>query len=321
MSDLKNILIVGAGPMAAAYYQVLKAQGYYPYVICRSQRSVDNFFHLTGCKPQIIAIPDICSQVTDLKHAIVCVDIPGLSPVAEELLKAGIKNVLVEKPLALSLRQIDHLANLKIKYNSNVYVAFNRRFYSSIIQLEKNIKDDGGITSLRFDFTEWSHRILSANLDKQVLQRLIIANSSHVIDLAFYMIGLPELSQFQAMSVRSLPWHTSGSIFNGFGLTCKNIPFSYSSDWNSASRWSLEIFTPKSSYLLKPLETLSQVKKGSTQTTNIPSTSTLDSDFKPGLFLQCDAFLNHSLQERLSTIEQYRDLFLVLCKIGNYDHD
>ena len=43
-----------------------------------------------------------------------------------------------------------------------------RRFYFSVLLGEKMIFEDGGITSLYFEFTEWSHQIKLLKIKRSI---------------------------------------------------------------------------------------------------------------------------------------------------------
>ena len=84
--------------------------------------------------------------------------------------------------------------------------------------------------------------------DVSVLNKWVISNSSHVLDTVFYLIGNPETLKCQINGQNKIKWHPSGSIFSGFGISSKNIPFSYQANWNSAGRWSIEVLTKKEDF-------------------------------------------------------------------------
>ena len=58
--------------------------------------------------------------------------------------------------------------------------------------MKELISRDGKILSVNFEFTEWSHKILSKRRNIQVLKHWLIGNSSHVIDLVFHLCGRPK---------------------------------------------------------------------------------------------------------------------------------
>ncbi len=60
-------------------------------------------------------------------------------------------------------------------------------------QLQNYIAEDGGALSINFDFTEWSHKIKYLKNSGLAKRRWLVANSSHVIDLAFHLGGKPKI--------------------------------------------------------------------------------------------------------------------------------
>ena len=198
--------------------------------------------------------------------------------------------------------------------NSKIFIAYNRRFYSSINKLSKEIEKDGGIQSVNFEFTEWTHTFGKHTHDLNVLNKWVISNSSHVLDTVFYLIGNPETLKCQINGQNKIKWHPSGSIFSGFGISSKNIPFSYQANWNSAGRWSIEVLTKKRRFFLKPLEELFYQNVGSVEIKALKIDKRLDTKYKPGLFLQTQAFLNRehvklkNLKDQIHSLKTYNKI-------------
>ena len=118
--------------------------------------------------------------------------------------------------------------------------------------------------------------------------------------MAFFMGGWPQ--KITALKTGRLKWHPDGSIFVGIGISGKKAPFSYHANWESAGRWSIEIITPKNKLIFRPLEKLQIQKYGSMAIEDVLLDDKLDTDFKPGLYKQVEAFLkNH---KKLLTIEE-----------------
>ena len=197
----------------------------------------------------------------------------------------------MEKPGALYLSELESLHELSANKNAKVFIAYNRRLYSSVFKLRKSVESDG-ITSAVFEFTEWSHKIRLLKKAPGVKERLLLVNSTHVIDLVFDLIGLPAEGKWHGWHVGSLDWHPASARFHGAGLSELGIPFSYHADWESAGRWAVEISTRKNKYILRPLESLQVVPLGSVESRSVELCNQLDLKFKPGLFLQCESFLN-----------------------------
>lgn len=176
-------------------------------------------------------------------------------------------------------------------------------------------KEDGGITSCHFEFTEWSHVIEKLNKDASVFEHWFLGNSTHVVDLVFHLIGVPkELSTFVS---GALPWHRSGSIFCGAGLSETDVPFSYHANWAAPGRWSLEVLTSKRRLIFKPLEELRVVELGRVNEQVIELDDELDKVYKPGLYLETKEFLDGNLSNHCSLANQVK-LLDSYYKMANY---
>jgi len=162
------------------------------------------------------------------------------------------------------------------------------------------IKKDGGVTSFNFDFTERSYAVEKLSQSDKIKREWFIQNSSHVIDMAFYMGGWPK--KISTYKKGGLSWHPSGSVYSGAGVSETEALFSYHADWDSAGRWSIEIITPKTKLIFRPLEKLRIQKYGSMATEDYPLKDGLDINFKPGLYKQVEAFFKN--QGELLTIQE-----------------
>ena len=61
-----------------------------------------------------------------------------------------------------------------------------------MIKAQEHIKRDGGVKSFNFDFTEWTNKVGKLVTNKKVLKNWFLLNSTHVVDLAFYLGGVPK---------------------------------------------------------------------------------------------------------------------------------
>jgi predicted dehydrogenase len=316
---MQKVLLIGAGYMASEYLKVLKYLNCDVTIVSRSEGKINllkkdfpNYIYYTK------GIEDYLRSVTELPNFVInTVNVASLRNVSLEVLKAGVKNLLIEKPGDLVIGGLKKLNNASIKKSANVFIAYNRRFYSSIGELKKQIIIDGGITNCHFEFTEWIHTIDPTIYEKETLTKWIIANSSHVIDSVFHLIGFPKDLNAIVGGLNEIIWHPSGSVYTGSGISEKQIPFSYNSDWSSAGRWSIEIFTNKRRFYLKPMEKLFEQKKGSITISEIYLDDQLDKNFKPGLYKQTLAFLNSDFSNLVSIDEQIR-AFRFYEKIAGY---
>lgn len=303
---LKHTLLVGAGAMAIEYAKVLKAQGIQFTCIGRNSASAEVFFNKTGIHAKTGGIRNYLNQNSKLpSSAIVCVSVDQLSQVTLELLNYGVKYILVEKPGGIKLEDIKKLAEESTKQNATLYVAYNRRFYSSTLQARDFIMEDGGVQSFMFDFTELGHILEKTKINNIIKENWFLANSTHVIDLAYYLGGEP--LSLHSNTSGSLSWHPSGSIYSGAGITKNGALFSYHANWNAPGRWRIELVTKKRRLLLQPLEELHIQKLGSFNYEKVTFEDDIDLLYKPGLFRLVESFFDNRKDKQLVSIsEQYR---------------
>jgi predicted dehydrogenase len=316
-----SVLLVGSGFMAKEYLLVLSAMKKKVIVVGRGNEKIElleqefpEFTFYSGGLDKYLKV-----HLTVPDFAINASSISQLGITTKQLILAGVKSILVEKPGDLLLKGLKEIEDLTQESNTQVFIAYNRRFYSSVQKLKEEVFIDGGIQSVHFEFTEWVHIIDRNKFDLEVLNKWIVSNSSHVIDTVFFLIGNPKNMQNIVMGQGLIPWHKSGSVFIGMGVSDQNIPFSYHSNWCSAGRWSIEISTSKRRFYLKPMEKLAQQILGSVSVEDIKLDDTLDSNYKPGLFIQVQDFLCGK-KERLCTIEgQRKNYEEIYMKIGSFN--
>lgn len=301
MSDNLNVLLIGAGNMGKEYGKVLNDLGVSYCVVCRSDESASKFDEELGVMPTSGGLENYLKQVNEIPDAaIVAVNVEFLSSTVIELLDQGIKEILVEKPAGLNREEISRVYEVSEKRDANVYVAYNRRFYASTKKALEIIKEDGGVSSFNFEFTEWAFQIEKTSHAPEVKEEWLLANSTHVIDLAFFLGGYPkEMCSFNS---GSLDWHRRASKYVGAGLTDKGIPFSYQANWDAPGRWAVEILTDEHRLYFKPMEKLAIQNKGSVVVEDVEIDDQLDIDFKPGLYKQVEAFLYDKNDDKLLTI-------------------
>tara|TARA_B100000029_G_scaffold453450_1_gene479237 strand:+ start:9352 stop:10317 length:966 start_codon:yes stop_codon:yes gene_type:complete len=312
---IKKVLLIGTGYMAKEYAKVIiklvKKDNL--TVIGRGAKNNKNFYNEFGIKPKNNLNEYLINKSNNYNYAIVAVGIEELYDVCKILIKFKIKNILLEKPGALYLKQLVDLIRLQKKYKNRIHIAFNRRYYNSTIEAKKLIILDGGIKSFKFDFTERSHLISREKTSIDVKQQWFMANSIHVIDLAFYLGGLPR--KIINYSYDKVSWHRNGAIFTGSGISKKNALFSYHANWKTPGRWSLDFFTSNKHLIFKPLEELSFINRKFKET-KINFKDKDDFLFKPGLYKMTNVFLKGtktslpSLKDHTLNIKKYYRFFL-----------
>lgn len=303
MSDNVRVLLIGPGSMGKEYCKVLKSMQFEPIVIGRSVQSAKAFEEemeipvISGGLKQGL---ERISQVPT--HAIAAVSINQLADTTKLLMEYGIKNILVEKPAGMDREEIQSICDMAEKTGSHVFVAYNRRFYSSTEKALQIIEEDGGVTSFHFEFTEWGHVIEKTKHPSEVKENWFLANSTHVADLAFFLGGFPE--ELCTYVKGSLDWHTKGSIYAGAGISKEGALFSYQANWEAPGRWGVEILTKKHRLYFKPMEELAVQEIGSVAVNKVEIDDARDQMYKPGFYKQIEAFIKNIDDHRKLTIKK-----------------
>jgi len=270
--------------MAVEHVRALLAHGIPPADVVVAARRIDRAEHLAAAH----GVRAVALDEARASTGIVAVAEDALVPVSRMLLERGTTRLLVEKPGALSAKELGELAS-----HDGIFVAYNRRFYPSVVRARELVEQDGGAVAATFDFTEIERLVLAdaerRDLPDAVLQRWGLANSLHVIDLAFFLAGHPiELSADRG---GSLPWHAAGARFSGSGTTDRGALFAYLATWDGAGRWSVEVTTSARRLVLRPLEELREQLRGSFEVSPVEVEVSTE-DVKPGLAGQLTAFLD-----------------------------
>jgi predicted dehydrogenase len=310
-----KVWLIGAGPHAIAYAKVLIALNIKFQVIGRGHKSATLFKQSTGVDVHADGLLNALSNLPIPDTAIVAVSFEQLASVVVELMKAGVAKVLLEKPGGLSLNEISYIQSVATQYNSRVWIAYNRRFYASTEYMLKLIEEDGGAISSVFEFTEWASSINSWLVPEKVKEALLIANSSHVIDLAFYVCGLP--MEWKFWHSGKLSWHSNAARYCGAGVTDRGVLFSYHADWEAPGRWGLEVLTRKRRIILRPMEKLNVMWLGSNNIEETAIDDSFDIKFKPGLYKQVEAFINDK-HDKFCTLEMQVKMIGLYSEMAGY---
>lgn len=301
--------------MAQDYARVLQGLGVPFEVIGRGITSAQKFEKTIGHRVRTGGLADALRADKAPEKVIVAVGIEQLARTTSELLRAGVKRIMVEKPAGLDLAEIENLNQLTLDSKASVLLGYNRRFYGSVQHAREYILEDGGILSAQFEFTEWSHVITPLKKAKGVKKRWLLGNSTHVIDLAFHLIGRPV--DWNYWHAGSIDWHPAAARFTGAGITEHNVMFSYLADWQAPGRWGIELLTAKRRLILRPIEKLQITLLGSNKTEAVEPCDNLDQAYKPGLYRQTEAFLKGN-DKLFSTLPEQVENVRIYSKMAGY---
>tara|TARA_A100001011_G_scaffold347150_1_gene384040 strand:+ start:276 stop:1244 length:969 start_codon:yes stop_codon:yes gene_type:complete len=316
-SPSENLWLIGTGYMGLEYAKVLLYLKKAFLVIGRNKLSAKKFQNEIGLSPKTGGLSNALKNNIPPKVAILAVSVEELFHCTKQLILNGCKKILVEKPVGITLSQIEELVKLKNRYDVEIFVAYNRRFFKSVYEVKEKIQEENGISSLNFEFTEFGFKLKNnKKFNKDIMKRWLIANSSHVIDLVFFLIGTPNENEFKCFQSGESVWHKP-TKFHGAGISCNDIPFSYKADWEAPGRWGIEILTKFNLYILSPMEELHCIKLGEFERKKINLKKSFKDKFKSGLLDQCECFFL-SDKKNLCTIDTHFKHFKYYIKIAGY---
>lgn len=314
MSDnMTDVLLVGAGYMSKEYARVLNGLGRSFQVVGRGEDSAKVFEQETGhavirggiekyLEENTSNLPSVCIiAVWAEQHAEVC----------KMLMEHGAKRILMEKPGSFCRSDMKELRSMSEARGVEVRIAYNRRFYASVRAARKGIVEDGGVTSFNFEFTEWLHKVPRFEKNGECVWKLFLGNSSHVLDTAFFLGGRPEeISCFSKAFGIDPDYRTA---FVGAGRTETGALFNYQANWEAPGRWSVELLTRKHRFIFRPMEKLQVQQLQSIKVEEAEVDYSLDEAYKPGVYLETKAFLEHdenyadicTLEEQIRNVEIY----------------
>ncbi len=190
----KKGVIFGAGEMAVEYCKILQELSAKFTVVGRNEAGTKKFFKKTGI--QALANGFTAWEKLnpiDTEYAIVAVNVEGLAKTAIKLMDFGVRYILLEKPGGLTPNEIQRVRDKAQDTKTKILMGYNRRFYASVLKAQEIIADDGGVRSFAFDFTEWPHTFCDhPRFGAEVKANWFLGNSSHVVDLAFFLGGKPK---------------------------------------------------------------------------------------------------------------------------------
>lgn len=307
-----EVTILGLGAIGIEYSRIFSHLGFSVSAIGRSAEGCRRFEATTGI-PAVMGREVSLLDAADKSLAVVAVGGAQLGVVTKELINAGFKRILAEKPGAICYSEIEEVSRLAADKGADVRVAYNRRFYDSVSKGREIIANDGGPRSLHFDFTEWLDRIEPLEKEHGVKEHWFFHNSTHVVDMAFFLAGWP--AEMASVATDPISWHPY-TRFVGSGETDKAAVFSYNSNWQGPGRWQIEITTKKNRLIYRPLEELQLQALGGIAVRTVDLEKTEASNFKPGFYNQVLAFIEKS--DALPTIAEQAEHLNIYRQICPY---
>jgi predicted dehydrogenase len=289
-----KLALIGAGRIARSHIDAALAAGFDVASICGTNNS--NRAQQIANEYKTLKYFQNYKMLMESKFDALSI-ITSTQPAWKILIEAQEKKVpiLVEKPATTNLTDFDD----DLTKSNQVFVAYNRRFYSSINQLKLKL-DNNQFQLARFNISELSWDSC-ASLEKQ--HESVLENSVHSLDLVNYLFGYCKIvSVIKNMNKENL--HSILVILKNYQDKLVEIVISFGLPVNT----SIEVWFSDHIVACKPIEDFSefvsmkmlQPDEFTTYKRYIPEKlrnweiSNSDSMYKPGF------------------LEQYREFFSVV---------
>ena len=182
---------IGSGSVAPFHLEVLSHLGIRVACIASKENStsvkkIANQYNIDKIEKNWV---NLIENNSDLNAIIVCTPPSVSSKIIDYTKKADI-NILVEKPGAISSRE---LIAIRKTLTSNVFFAFNRRFYHSVNEFKNNMNKHLGFLVVKIIEDKKHIR------NKESILEIFVSNSTHYFDMINYLIG-----EFTIGSVKKL---------------------------------------------------------------------------------------------------------------------
>jgi len=199
---------------------------------------------------------------------------------------------LIEKPPGFTVAETASLAELAERQGVINMVALNRRYYSVMDHALAAVREHGPLMGIAIEAPE-NIRLLrdQAKIDSRVLDRWLVANNIHAVDL-FRRIG-GEVAEVHAFRQR---WHEpTADSFSATIQLSNGVLGTFVAHWQAPGPWRLQLYGEGVRACLEPLERGELwFADGTSQTIPIDP---VDREFKAGFYTQASAFVDAVIRQ------------------------
>lgn len=274
-----KVVFVGAGYMASEHMKAffgiegVELVGIFSRTRERGEQLAANYSGMKVCG----SIDELYQQ-TFADLVVVTVTELSMNTVATECFTYPWK-VLLEKPVGYNMPDATAILEAAKRNSSCVYVALNRRAYSSTGIALDRLQGNAGPRFIKVQDQQDQEAALNIyKAPPLVAENYMYANSIHMIDY-FHVFGRGEITKVTPV----VPWNSKEP-----GIVVAHIEFSsgdiglYEGIWNGPGPWVVTVNTPQERLEMRPLEQLTVQFKGERKLNPVQADQ-VDVEYKPGL--------------------------------------
>ncbi|PAV49232.1 oxidoreductase [Pseudomonas sp. HAR-UPW-AIA-41] len=314
MSKILKVAIVGAGYMASEHLKAFTATGE-AKVVGITSRTRPRAEQLVADFPGVVVYDSLEEMYRETLADIVVVTVTELhmADVAKRCFQFPWL-VLLEKPAGYNLADAEDIHAAALAKQARVYVALNRRAYSSTRQAVQRLADNDGPRFIKVLDQQDQHAALTIYKNPPLMvENYMFANSIHLIDY-FRVLGRGEVASVENIC----RWDPENP-----GVVLALVTFSsgdkglYEGIWNGPGPWVVTVNTPSERLEMRPLEQVLVQRYGERRNEPL-EIDPMDSQYKPGLLFQARQTLHAargepaelaSLEDALKSMELVAHIF------------
>ena len=209
---------------------------------------------------------------------------------------------LIEKPAGYNVNDAEDLAGYATQFNRSAFVALNRRHFSSMQTLLKDLEALTGPRLIQVHDQEDQVAALHDGQPRLVVENWMYANSLHVIDL-FSILGRGDVVAVEPI----IRWNPQEPRFVAAKIVFDSGDIGlYQAVWNGPGPWAVNVTTREKRWELRPLEQACFQQHGSRRLEPVP-VHEWDSRFKPGLRMQAQLAVQAAMGQPTPTLPSLED--------------
>lgn len=271
--------------MGRAHRSVFEHLGCRVVASCNRSEDGRNRAKQDGITRTYASIPELLEQ--EALDAVICsTSIFNNYAAALDTIPHGVP-VLLEKPPGTSSEELQTLAELSQANDTLVMLATNRIWYSV---LRNAVEELGGLEAIEIVDVQWSEspqHLRNRGFSEDQIASRNFTNSIHGLSLLQYLCGsINDFDVQKTQGANKFDWRMSLQ-----GNSTRNVMGRFLSSWSSPLPWRLAIVSRRYQCVFEPLEECT-CRDLSDRTCRVIEPNHYDRQFKPGLYLQAQAFLD-----------------------------
>lgn len=291
-----NFIFIGCGDVAKFHADVIYGMGHQISAICARKQSprIIPFAETYKIKKTYDNWQEMLNRESP-DAIVVAVNWNQTELIIENIIKSGIP-CLIEKPVARSSKKLIEIISATEKFNQNVLVGYNRRFYDFVPHLKRVIESEE-LISIELNIPEAIDFITKMH-SSNITDHILLYMSSHWLDLLMYLIGDVRIDYMHRNEGEG-----KLNSYNGILYSLRyNVPVHLQANFNAPSQISMSFSFKDTIYKLCPIEMMTVYKgmerlepddkvKFRRYIPRVIETYEISADYKPGFYWQMKNFI------------------------------